>query len=129
MNDTNLPDAGQRRRAAFAYVFYLANLSFMPGIGFLFLLVVWHSPPSRPLFVNAHYQQAAFASIVAGVLLALVSLIILLAGGFNSPWTFVILIIYFTLCHSVLLLLGVFGFTRANNGKPFQFFSPKSWRN
>lgn len=129
MNDPNQPDASQRRRAGFAYIFYLLNLSFLPGIGFLILLLLWHSPSSRPLFVNTHFQQAAFASIVAGVLLAMVSIIIVLAGGFNSPWTFVILILYFTLCHALLLMLGVFGFTRANNGKPFQFFNPKSWRN
>lgn len=128
MNATTLPDEVQRKRASLAYLLYLANLTILPGIGFIVLLVLWRLPSARPLYVNQHFQQTTFASIVAGVLLAMVSLIIVMAGGFNSPWTWVILIIYFTLCHAGLLLLGVFGFTRANNGKSFEFFNIKSWR-
>lgn len=124
-DDADLP---QRRHARLAYILYLLNLSFLPGIAFVAMLVLWRLPAARPIFVNDHYHQTTFASIMAGVLLALVSLLIVLVGGFNSPWTFVILILYFTLCHSFLLMLGVFGFTRANNGKPFRFFSWRSWR-
>src|SRR5690606_31068421 len=128
MNDTPIPDEAQRRQARLAYLLYLANLSFLPGVAFIAMLVIWRSLPQRTLFVNDHYQQTTFASIMAGVLLAMVSVVIVTAGGFGNPWTFVVLIIYFTLCHSMLLLLGVFGFTRANNGRPFEFFSIRSWR-
>lgn len=128
MNDTPIPDEAQRRKARLAYLLYLANLSFLPGVAFIAMLVIWRSLPQRTLFVNDHYQQTTFASIMAGVLLAMVSVVIVTAGGFGNPWTFVVLIIYFTLCHSMLLLLGVFGFTRANNGRPFEFFSIRSWR-
>ena len=124
-DDADLP---QRRYARLAYILYLLNLSFLPGIAFVIMLVLWRLPAARPLFVNDHFQQTTFASIMAGVLLAFVSLLIVLVGGFNSRWTFVILIIYFTLCHSLLLMLGVFGFTRANNGKPFRVLSWRCWR-
>ncbi|MEZ5510730.1 MAG: DUF4870 domain-containing protein [Gammaproteobacteria bacterium] len=123
-----LPEAIERRQARLAYLLYLANLSFLPGIAFIAMLVIWRTLPHRTHFVNDHYQQTTFASIMAGVLLAMVSAVIITAGGFHNPWTFVVLILYFTLCHSVLLLLGVFGFTRANNGRPFEFFSIRSWR-
>jgi len=128
MNAPRVTDESQCRRARQAYLLYLANVSILPGIGFIWMLVMWRIHGSRPPFVNAHFQQTTFASIMAGVLLAMVSTIILAGGGFGSPWTWVILIIYFTLCHAGLLLLGVFGFTRANNGQSFEFFKPKSWR-
>ena len=128
MSVAPVADIAQRGRARLAYLLYLANLSVLPGVAFVLLLILGRASGSRAPFVAAHFRQAVCASIVAGVLLAIVSGLIVTAGGFHTPWTWVILIIYFTLCHSVLLLLGVLGFTRANNGRAFAFFRIGSWR-
>lgn len=128
MSVAPVADPAQCGRARLAYLLYLANLSVLPGIAFLLMLMLWRASGSRAPFVAAHFRQALFASVVAGVLLAIVSGLIVMAGGLHTPWTWVILITYFTLCHSVLLLLGVLGFTRANNGRAFEFFGIASWR-
>lgn len=128
MSVAPVADTAQRARARLAYLLYLANLSVLPGVAFLLLLILGRARESRDPFVVAHFRQAVFASVVAGVLLAIVSGLIVMAGGLHTPWTWVILITYFTLCHSVLLLLGVLGFTRANNGRAFEFFRIASWR-
>lgn len=125
---SNETDLSQRRFARLAYILYLLNLSFLPGFAFVIMLILWRLPAARPLFVNDHYQQVTYASIVAGVALVFVGLLIVLVGGLQSPWTFIILITYFTLCHALLLLLGVLGFTHANNGKAFRFFNITYWR-
>lgn len=123
------PSAVECRQAAWAYGLFLANLSLLPGVAFVLMLVLWrrhHRFHAR--FAAAHCRHAILGSIAAGILLMLVSGLIVAVGGFNSPWTLVILLLYFTLCHSVLLLLGVLGLSRALNGKPFAFLMLSSWR-
>ena len=128
MNVTPAADSAQRGRARVAWLLFLANLSLLPGLAFLVMLLLWRRAGSRAPFVAAHFRQAVIGSVAAGVLLAIVSVLIVLAGGLHTPWTLVILVLYFTLCHSVLLLLGVLGFSRANNGRPFEFFRIGTWR-
>lgn len=101
---------------------YLANLLVAPGIAFLVLGLLFlrrgkHTPP----LAAAHIEQAVSASIWAGVLLLLVNGAILALGGYRglTAWTFVIL--YFTVCHSTLVLLGVVGLVKAMAGQCWRF--------
>jgi hypothetical protein len=50
-----------------------------------------------------------------------VNLGIVLLGGYRSPHTWMVLIIYFTTCHATLVLLGVLGLSRAMAGQPFRY--------
>ncbi len=129
MNAAPQPQSNECRQAAWAYALYLLNLSFLPGIAFVLMLLLWRRHHRfNAQFAADHFRRAIIGSLGAGVLLAIVSLIIVAVGGFHSPWTLVVLILYFTLCHSVLLMLGVIGLSRANNGKPFLFLQPGTWR-
>jgi uncharacterized Tic20 family protein len=61
------------------------------------------------------------ASIWAGVMLVVVNLLIIMLGGYDSPHTWMIVIIYFTTVHATLVLLGTLGLARAMAGKHYHF--------
>jgi hypothetical protein len=105
-----------------AEVLYLANLLLLPGIAFLVLLVLYYRNIGRAAALPAgHLRQTVAASLWAGALLVVANLSIVLLGGYRSPHTWVVVIIYFTTCHSTLVLLGVLGLARALAGQPFRY--------
>ena len=76
---------------------------------------------SAPPLGAAHLAQTLSASIWAGALLIAANGLILLLGGYESAATWVILILYFTVCHSVLVLLGILGLAKAMAGQCWRF--------
>lgn len=107
--------------AVWAEALYLANLLLAPGLAFLALLWLYRRTPSLPPLARCHLLQTIRASLWAGALLVLANLAILLAGGYAAPATWVIVIIYFTTCHSTLVLLGVLGLAKAMAGQEFVY--------
>lgn len=101
---------------------FLVNLMLLPGIAFIVLLGLWwkHRFHPDPLVRN-HLPQNVFASLWGGAALIGVSIIILLLGGLANPWTWLIAIPYFLLCHAGLICLGVMGLIRAMNGRAWRF--------
>ncbi|MCW8825782.1 MAG: hypothetical protein OQK78_05085, partial [Gammaproteobacteria bacterium] len=69
-------------------------------------------------------QQTISASIWAGVLLVAVNLMIFMTMGYDSPYIWMVVLIYFTMGHSAFILLGVFGLSRALAGKQFNYPLP-----
>ncbi|MEW8122585.1 MAG: hypothetical protein AB2732_12785, partial [Candidatus Thiodiazotropha endolucinida] len=57
----------------------------------------------------------------AGVLLVIVNLVILLLGGYDGAYTWMVVIIYFTVCHSTLILIGMLGLAKAMAGKCYRY--------
>jgi hypothetical protein len=108
--------------AVLAESLYLANLLLLPGLSFVALAWLWwrHHADAPPL-AQCHLWQTLSASVWAGILIIFVTGGILLVGGIHSGWSWVILILYFTLCHSTLVLLGMFGLARAMAGKGFHY--------
>lgn len=105
-----------------AEALYLINLLLVPGPAFLALLWLAHRhAASLNQLTRCHLRQTVRASIWAGVLLTVVTLLIALLGGFQAPWTWVVLILYFTCCHSTLVLFGVLGLARAMAGQPYVY--------
>ena len=101
---------------------YLVNLLLAPGLGFLllaFLYLRYHH--QVPPLAEAHLSQTFFASLWAGVILVLINGLILLLGGYTGTHTWVIVILYFTLAHSSLVLLGALGLARAMSGQCWRF--------
>ncbi|BAP54634.1 hypothetical protein THII_0337 [Thioploca ingrica] len=108
--------------AVLAESLYLINLLLLPGLAFIILLWLYvkyenHSPP----LASCHLRQTLAASIWAGLLLILINGIIIAMGGYKAPYTGVIVILYFTTCHSLLVLLGIFGLSKAMAGKLFRY--------
>ncbi len=108
--------------AVAAEALFLANLLILPVLGFVLLLVLWLSTRHKaaPLAL-AHLQQTLSASIWAGALLIVSNVAILMLGGYEGVWLWVIVIMYFTLVHSVMLIFGAFGLSKAMAGQTWRF--------
>lgn len=114
MNTNDQMTDKDSKLAASAQALYLFNISFLPILSFVILihLYVKNRYSISPIAV-LHFRQSILANIISGVLLLAVSGIILFIGGLNSPYTWMILLIYFICIHSALILFGVFAFIRA----------------
>ena len=101
---------------------FLANLLLIPGLGFLVLAVLFfkYHKNTAPLAL-CHLEQTFYASLWGGVLLVVINLLILLLGGYQGAYTWMIVILYFTICHSSLILIGMFGLAKAMAGKCFKY--------
>ncbi len=111
--------------AVLAQSLYLANLLLLPGLSFLALVYLFmkHRTSAPPLAQN-HLSETLRASLWAGAMIMLVNLGIFFAGGYDSAWTWVALIIYFTSIHATFVLLGMLGLSRAMAGKCYRFPLP-----
>lgn len=101
---------------------YLVNLLLLPGLAFLALLWLYfrHRDDAPPL-ARGHFRQTVSASLWAGVLLIFANLLIVALGGYDSGWTWVIVILYFTTAHATLVVLGTLGLARALAGQPYRY--------
>lgn len=115
-------DASGRRLAVAVESLYLANLLLAPGFAFIGLVWLWRRADvqASPLAVS-HLRQTLVASLWAGALLVGLSTLILLVGGFESMWSWLAVILYFTFFHSTLVLCGMVGLARAMAGQAFRF--------
>jgi len=101
---------------------YLANLLLLPAVSFLFLAALFlRRKPDTPPLAAAHIEQTFAASLWAGVLLVAVNLLILALGGYRGVHTWVLVILYFTVCHSTLVLFGIVGLSKALAGQCWRF--------
>ncbi|MCG6862195.1 MAG: hypothetical protein LJE70_13110 [Chromatiaceae bacterium] len=110
------------RLAITAEALYLANLLLIPVIAFIVLAVLFmRCDKDTPPLAAAHVNQVFSASLWAGILLVVVNGLILLTGGYKGVLTWTLAIIYFTVCHSTLVLLGVIGLAKAMAGQCWRF--------
>lgn len=101
---------------------YLVNLMLAPGLAFLGLALLWWRHHRRaPPLARCHLEQTFVASLWAGGLLVLANGGILAVGGYGSPYTWVVVVLYFTLCHSTLICFGAMGLARALAGRGYVF--------
>jgi uncharacterized Tic20 family protein len=111
-----------RRLATLAQALYLTNITILPLFSFV-ILVFMYKKNFAKMHATAvlHCRQAIFANIIAGILLIAVSGLIFLTGSFDSPYMWMILIIYFLSIHSVLILYGVFALIKAHNEEDYVY--------
>ena len=101
---------------------YLVNLMLAPGLAFLVLCLLWlRYHRSAPPLARCHLAQTMAASLWAGALLIGANALILLIGGYDAPSTWVVLVLYFTTCHTTLIVFGALGLARALAGKNYVF--------
>ena len=106
--------------AVVAESLYLANLLLAPGLAFIILLRLYFKHrASAPALAVCHLRQTVSASIWAGILLVIANLAIFLLGGYTSANTWTVAIVYFTTCHSTLVLLGMLGLAKAMAGQNY----------
>ncbi|HEX6734587.1 MAG TPA: hypothetical protein VF096_07220, partial [Azonexus sp.] len=91
--------------AVLAEALFLINLLLLPGIAFAILAGLWlNYRHSAPPLARQHLYQATLVSLWGGALIVVLGGLILLAGGLDQVWTWVVLILYFTCIHSTLIL-------------------------
>jgi hypothetical protein len=101
---------------------YLVNLLLAPGLGFVLLLGLWwRRREGAPPLAAAHLAQTLSGSVWAGVLLVVANALILLLGGYRGPNVWAIVITYFTLCHSMLIMFGAYGLAKAMAGQCWRY--------
>ncbi|MFO1423762.1 MAG: hypothetical protein U1F70_08935 [Candidatus Competibacteraceae bacterium] len=101
---------------------YLVNLLLLPGLAFLALLWLYlRHRDDAPALACGHLRQTLSASLWAGILLVIANLTIIVLGGYDAPWTWVIVIPYFTTVHTTLVILGTLGLARALAGQPYRY--------
>ncbi|MGE5450491.1 MAG: hypothetical protein ACM3VZ_01435 [Acidobacteriota bacterium] len=115
------PDPGQSL-AVMAESLYLINLLVLPGLAFAALVWLWfkHKDSSSPL-ARQHLKQATYVSVVGGVLIVCLSTALIALGGFNKPWTWVVVITYFVCIHGALVLFGMLGLAKAMSGQAWRY--------
>jgi SNF family Na+-dependent transporter len=114
--------AQDKKLAVMAEVLYLCNLLLLPGIAFLWLLLlnVRYSSGASPLAL-CHLRQTLAASIWAGVLLIPITGLTVMMGGYQSVTGWTVAILYFIVCHASLVLLGVVGLAKAMAGLSWRY--------
>lgn len=115
-------DPKERKVAITSQALYLLNISVLPIVAFVILMVVYSMNKAK-VHGNGllHLKQAIVGSVVAGILLVIVSVIIMLIGSFDSPYTWMVLVLYFISIHSALILYGVFAFIKALVNEPYRY--------
>ncbi|MDC7714100.1 hypothetical protein PQU96_08145 [Vogesella sp. LYT5W] len=119
----------ERPRAIAAHALYLLNLLLLPGLAFAVLWWCrrcWAAAASTAL--RRHLDQAFGAALWSGGLIVLVSLLLVWLGDLQQPVTWVLLILYFTVIHATLVLLGAYALSRAMAGLPCRYPLPGLWR-
>lgn len=108
--------------AVVAESLYLANLLLAPGLALAVLFWLWrrHGDSAPPL-ARQHLRQATLVSIYGGILIVSLSGIFIALGGLTWEWTWVLVILYFTCIHSVLVLFGMYALSRALAGQTWHY--------
>lgn len=108
-------DKQQIKQASNAALASLLNLTFLPGIAFIWIILAINkmSPPSIGYY---HAKIGIKLNLVAFVALGVVSILMIILGGFDSAWTWVYVITYFTFVHTIFIVIAVWSLTRAWSG-------------
>jgi protein-S-isoprenylcysteine O-methyltransferase Ste14 len=108
-------DTLQLKRAANAALASLLNLTILPVISFIALLLIYRK--TDPDTIDRYHALLGIKiNVIAAAVLFLVSALMILLGGFNSPWTWVYVISYFTMVHTLFIILALWALVRAWSG-------------
>lgn len=106
----------QKRRALYAALAALINLTVLPVLAFIALLYIYRTTTPNT-FDHYHVVVAIKTSLWAAFSLIVVTTVMILLGGFYSPWTWVYVISYFVLIHALFILFATWTLTCAWSGE------------
>ena len=117
MQPSKLPaDKKDIKLASKAAILSLLNLTLLPAISFILLLLM-RSQTRLNSIARYHCDLGIKLNIIAAIVLFLVSGLMILLGGFDSPWTWVYVISYFTLVHTIFIVIAVWALVRSWSGE------------
>lgn len=103
------------KQASNAALASILNLTFLPGIAFIWLILAINKMPETSIGYY-HAKLGIKLNLIAFVALGIVSVLMVILGGFDSAWTWVYVITYFTFVHTTFIILAVWALTRAWSG-------------
>lgn len=114
INKTPMNEA-QLKRASNAALASILNLTFLPVIGFIALLLIYKK--TEPNSIDRYHAILGMKiNIFAAAVLFVVCGLMIVMGGFNSPWTWVYVISFFTLVHTAFIIIAVWALVRSWSG-------------
>lgn len=115
-------DSKQTMSAILSEALFLANLLLIPVIPFLILFSMYikHRNNTDSLAFN-HIRQNFIASIWAGIFIVLVAGAFYFLSDISQAATWTIIITYMTCVHSVFVMYGIYGLSKAMGGYKVKF--------
>lgn len=108
--------------AILAETLFLANLLLIPIVPFLVLLYLFRKYAHKPDSVAYnHLRQTLIASIFAGIFIVIIVAIFYFFSSTSAAITWTIIITYLTCVHSVFVMLGIYGLSKAMTGQIVKF--------
>ncbi len=109
-------DQLEMKQASLSALASLLNLTALPVIGFIFLLFVYKQ--TQPHTLGRYYAVLGIkTNLAAAIALIIVTGLMLVLGGFQSPWTWVFVISYFVFVHALFILFATWTLVRSWTGK------------
>ena len=105
----------QLKNASDAALASLLNLTILPVISFIALVFIYKKTQAGNID-RYHVILGIKINLIAAVALFLVSALMILLGGFNSPWTWVYVISYFTIVHTIFIVFAIWALVRSWSG-------------
>ena len=105
----------QLKNASNAALASLLNLTILPVISFIVLLTIYKKTEPGTI-ARYHAVLGIKINLIAATALFLVSALMILLGGFNSPWTWVYVISYFTIVHTIFIIIAIWALVRSWSG-------------
>jgi hypothetical protein len=116
LNAINNVTEASIKRASNATIASLLNLTFLPIIGFIWLMVL-SGKTQQGTIDHYHTSLGIKLNIMAALALGVVSSLMIFLGGFDSAWTWVYVICYFTLAHTTFIIIAVWAMIRSWSGQ------------
>ena len=108
-------NASQVKRASNAAMASILNLTLLPVVGFIALMLIYKN--TQPDTIDRYHVILGMKiNIIAAAVLFIVSALMILLGGFDSPWTWVYVISYFTLVHTAFIIIALWALVRSWSG-------------
>jgi len=95
----------QLKRAFHAALMSLLNLTVLPIIGFIVLLLLYKKTAANTID-RYHAALGIKLNLLAAIALILVSALIVAVGGFNSPMSWIYMVSYFVTVHALFILIA-----------------------
>ncbi len=101
---------------------FLANLLLIPVIPFLVLFHLFRKHSKKPESVAYnHLKQTLIASILAGIFIVIIAGVFYFFSSTSAAITWTIILTYLTCVHSLFVMLGIYGLSKAMAGQKVKF--------
>ena len=122
MSTLSQSEAKDTSIAMMAETLFLANLLLIPIIPFLFLVYLFNKYRNqKDSIAYNHLAQTLAASIFAGIFIVLIDAGFYFFSTTSAAITWTIIITYLTCVHSVFVMLGIYGLSKAMSGQIVKF--------